>query len=847
MSGPEPSNALVGHCAAINDNTLYVLSPTGLQSLPLQTNATWSAEPQGSLQLVTGPACVTVGNGSDAALYVIGGSSNIDSYNGVQRYSFSGQSWETLSLPTDNMQQRTDHSAAYLQDSNSILVYAGSQPESPSDLSSQTFLINLDNPYNIESFTSNAPPTKMPILQPWNSSHAVMLGGTTTNTQIFLFSPEQGWTPLDTNLTTPIDASTRGTIIDGSDGSKVLELINPSVSPNQVSQIVLLDANGAPAQNGQTVGGATSSRRLRRDLSLGSWPSYNNTNAPLPTRTDCAVVQGPSGIVAMSGGSSQMPVALFDSTENSWVDLEQFFGSKQPLQPSSTVSMTGSANFAGTATSTATSSQSSTSDNGAAGATAHQQMLRTLGTTLGVLCGIAAVFILALLYLRWRKQQQRQKEGYVDEKTGNRMSFADRGASFMKEAGGSVGNLLPPGKGRYSTSANGSHSSLAIIAGKFGGKSHQQKDSFESTARLVKDRSISEPMEMLDIGDKKLAVPASARKPVARNEHSPGATLNYSPDIELAVEDRRGNRSSGWSKYFATSGPTGPNGLSHLPAAYAKPQDDGSPYTEGSEYSSKTLTHPSRIPSSILVPPLDIDFSKTIDGQRLSTVARGSPSLNHSTDDLARRGSVAEFVDGPTLLTAHKASFDRSSQISGYSLSTNKRTTVGSTLSSNITTDYHNMSGDTPWTPISFKDHLNSRPDSIDRPTSSNYANSVYEPPVPSRGRNGGGFFPGSGTSFRPTIPASAKAASRLGATSNNSTSSDLAKPPALNIDKAAAAEERESTITVFPRGVPSAYYAEGENAKEDQPKAAAATGAEPKAVLSDMSWVNLGLGSNKI
>jgi len=48
--------------------------------------------------------------------------------------------------------------------------------------------------------------------------------------------------------------------------------------------------------------------------------------------------------------------------------------------------------------------------------------------------------------------------------------------------------------------------------------------------------------------------------------------------------------------------------------------------------------------------------------------------------------------------------------------------------------------------------------------------------------------------------------------------------------------KERESTMTVFPRGVPSAYYADRNQEKEDAGKAPA-----KQLPPQDMSWLNLG------
>jgi len=825
MSVPQPPNALEGHCAAINDDILYVLSPSGLQSLPLKKNATWSSEPGG--QAVTGPACVVANN--QGALYVIGGASSDSSFGGLQRFFFGNKTWETLSTPTNNLQARTNHSAAFLEDSQSILVYAGSQPDAPSFLSSQTFLVETQSPFNIESFTSNAPPANQPILEPWNTSHAVMVGGSDFNIEVFTFGPPEGWEQVGTNISSPLDLTARGILIDGSDGSKVLQIINADQSPNNVTQLVLLGANGKTATDGETVGSessSTTSRKRKRDLTLQNWPSYNSTGAPTAVRTDYAVTQGLNGLVVISGGNAGSPVSLFDSTTGSWVDADKFFDStQQPLQPTSTSSSTTSS----TSTTSSASSSSSSSPNTSGGLSPHQQTLRTLGITLGVLFGIAAVFILMLLLFRWRRLKRRKQEGYIDEKTGNRMSFADRGASFMKEAGGSVNGLAPPRQSRF-TMNGASRNSFAIIAGKLKRNTnhHQPKGSFESTTHLVKDKNgtmvRSEPMEMMDIGEKR---PPVTRKPIPKTEQLPPTTSMYESEKELAKTPDDRKRSSGWSKYFATSVPTGPNGLSHLPAAYIKPHTT-STYTDSSEYSDGRLgSHPSHIPSSALVPPLDIDFSRTLDGQRLSHVASGSPSFSDSREDLARRGS-AVAVEGQRGLIVNERpeSRDRGSQISGYSLSTNNRTT----LSSAITSEFYNESGNTPWTPTStsFKDHVNN----TDR-ASSVYTNSVYETRdrVPSRGKSAG-FFPGAGTSFRP--PRS------RGMTANAAPTADWASPKGgaglSTLKPSAAADDRESTLTVFPRGVPSVTPAPNvpTTSTSASPKAGPGlTAAPPKPVAS--------------
>ena len=900
MSIPEPKQALEGHCSAINNNTLYVYSPSGLQSLQLKENATWVEEKSGTS--VTGATCVKAASGSDPALYVIGGETDDDEYPGLQRYVFGTKSWETLTPPGYDLKGRTNHSAAYLSDSQSILVYAGSTPEAPSFLSSQTFLISTTEPYNIESFVSSAAPANQPILLPWNEHQAVMAGGSPLSNVVYTFDRESGWQQLGTNLSEPLEPGIRASLIQGSDGSKVLQTYDMTSSPNKITQTVLLGANSETAPNGQVIGQKTSSKEQKRDLTLDNWPSYNSTNAPSASRSDYAVAQNSEGMTVLSGGNEDEPVAMFDQNENSWVDAGKFFGvqkmeNQQPLQPSTTSESTPSA------TSSAEPESSTTAPASSGGMTPHEKSMRTLGITLGTLCGIAALVLIALLYLRWRKSKKAKEaaaSGNDDEKTdrnGERLSFVDRGASFMKEAGGSATDLGMPPRHRFDPNAAGSHSSLAIIGGKFGNKrntnTHAAKGSFESTTNLVRDRNGGEPMEMMDIGEKNhLAV---------NNNNAPIPSLNV---LAASPEDRR---TSGWSKYFSTSQP---KELEHMPAAYAKDRESvASQWPSTAAHSSSDV---SRIPSSVLVPPLDVDFSKTVDGQRLSNVIAHSPSFADSREDLASRGSTIQGQQGQIE--------DGDRPISGTN-------TVSSYDRSTMSSDYYNgmSTMNSPWTPFSNA--------AEQRPTSSVYTASIHDRRIPSRAARsqGSGFFPGSGTT--PRAPAklkitheakdSAEWPSARGAgkdspllnspppmaspaypppahdrastatvfpheapgnrwTANISKdtlmSHDLAPPrapgmmnsakPAADRDStvtvfpnddgtgnwsansknnlgddlkppgmlgdARAAHDRDSTVTMFPRGVPSAYYA-------NRPKEIDDAEAGKKPMDSDMSWLNLG------
>ncbi|WPG99594.1 Hypothetical protein R9X50_00241200 [Acrodontium crateriforme] len=831
MTVPTPPSALEGHCSAVHDEVLYVLSPDSFLSLPLKEGAEWSKEAQG--QLVTGHACVNVvpdNDPSKALLYVIGGTTDDNNYSGLQRYSFADKTWESLSPTVGVLQGRTNHSAAYLPDSQSILVYAGSQPQFPSFLSSQTFLISTKEPYNIEAYTSEAPPTNVPILQGWNTSHAVMTGGSQDN-GIYTFGPSDGWQRFGTNLTHTLDPSARGSIIDGSDGSRVLQVFEMNVSPNVVSTIPLLDANGQPAATGQMVGGSSSSRKRRRDLTLNNWPAYNSSGAPTATRSDCSVSQNTDGIAVIAAGSTDVPVALFDPSKNSWVDADKFFNSKnqQPLQPSGTSSSTSSATSVSEPSSTGLSTASSSSSS-------HSRTMRTLGITLGVLAGIAVFFILILLLFRLRRNNAKKANAHVDEKGDGRMSFADRGASFMKEAGGQ--ELAPPTQNRYDV--HDSRSSLAIIAGKFGGNRRNtatmngQKQSFESTARLVRDPHglplVSEPMEMVNMQEKG-SVDAATKSP-RHSEAPPVAYHNYGANLTTgdATKGVR-KRSSGWSKYFASNTPTGPNGLSHIPSVYVKPQhmSDASQYTIDRRASEISLQAPSPV--------------AMVDGQRLSHVATGSPAFSDSRKLLTNDGNNAAIA-----ARGQKGRIVDPNQKRRGSTGSDSRTisTDGSVLSSVLTEDYED-GGKRAWSPTRNPATNTTAP----RPTSSNYTASVYYEPHqhPTRNKGNIGFFPGAGTTYRPCSKPPPPRSARP--------SLDGAAPPAVlpivasEMPFARPAEDRDSTVTVFPRGMPAAYYGESENkeisatALPRQQQSSAKTDSpatQPGQSEGDMSWLNLGL-----
>lgn len=716
MSDPATAVSLPDHCTVINDGILYVYSPAGFQALALKDGGQWQDLPMGVS--VAGGQCVLAaapGKTGDS-MYVVGGSANssLPDYNGLQRYDFSSQKWSTIQPVTKDLQDRQNHRVAYLSDSDNIVVYGGSTTDTTPGLSSQTFAASTQEPYNILSFKAELPLTGAQVIT-WNSSHAILVGGVAggnaPNKKVLTFGPKEGWSNSGTSLEEGLaDYSIMHcSLVMGSDGSKVLNAYNAGVSPNTVQSIVLMDDNGAPADPGTYIGtnstqSHTESRKRKRDLTLNDWPTYSSNNAPTIKRTNFALATDGNGLAVLSGGSSDDAISVFNQQKNSWVDAKQLLGSQEPLVVSSiSVSSAVPSSTSGSSSITPPSSSSaptstSSSDPGVTPPSNNSHTLTVLGATLGSIFGLAALLIIVLLCLRYRKDKKRRAAtGYVDEKHNDRLSFADQGTEFMHTAGGSVGH-------NYSRSMNNSLTSLNIIAGKGKGpgaigKGHQRKGgsagSDTSTSALIKP-----PRSPLGLGDSlEMSQMNSGRAPKLVNigpqgGRAPPAALTDPPPLSAgAIRSARGqagrpgtsgsdvrpgssgsasrggaivagmgratdnqpSRSSGWSKYFSPNDPASSLG------GYAHQQRRKSTDTGGSRSNyvgdsrgTSNVTYPSQT-----VQPLELNlgprFDSTLaDGQRLSRVATGSPTFAHSRDhsvngrDPSAHGQTAQLSRGPS-------------------------------------------------------------------------------------------------------------------------------------------------------------------------------------------------------
>jgi hypothetical protein len=704
---------------------------------------------------LTGAQCVKAvpgGNADAAMLYIVGGTVNQTAaswdYPGLMHYSFAQKKWDWVRADSWVTQNRLNHAAVYLESTDSLLVYSGSQDAGNFDPSSSTFLISTKEPYLVKSSLSNdAPPAVRPILLPWDNRSAVMLGGGPQNTAVYMFDAEAGWKNLGVTLTEPFSNqdAVQATVVTGEDGSKVLERYDMSVNPNRVTRIALLDKDGKPAAPGTTVGDKS------KRATISEWQAYNGTNAPKVTRTGFSLAQGDDNVV-VSGGNEVDPLCIFNQQDNAWVNTTELFAGEQvviqstPSRTSSTLEPTSTGL-------TATSSTTGVPPP-AAPANSKTRMLTVLGATLGAIFGIAAILILLLFCLKYRKakKQKAQQAGYIEK---DRLSFADRGADFMSEAGGALG----PNYAQH----NASQTSLAIVTGHASSNHNRGLGSDASTAGLVMKKSplgYSEPVELAKFDLK--PEPAEQGEIVRQNS-------GRAPPRAIANISR--SRSSGWSKYFANNEATN---LAHMPSGRSTYASERTSTGSQSEYTDSRML-------SQAVPPLDIP---KFENQRVSKVQSGSPTLGHSQENLPAQPMQAEL---------------------------GRANSNGSTRSVNGHDHYYSSAPVETWTPV---DH-NERPPSstytnsiVGDPRTREGASSYYPD-------NTSSYYPKSSySSYYPTpvIPQNemrdstvtvfpgAHGPGRVVAPSpNNDDTHTFQMPPRIG----GAPEGRESTVTVFPGGVP--------------------------------------------
>lgn len=564
MSPPTPPIPLKNHCSTIYNNTLFVFQPDAFQALSLEDGAKWAKLPMGIS--TSGSVCVQGSPNGQDSLFIVGGVTNptLHGYLGVQRYIFKTKKWETIKPGDTVAQNRQGHGSVYLNTSSSILIYAGYQ-DNKEALSSQTFTISMVPPYNIHSYTSTAPPLLRPLLMPWNASHALMVGGNQANKNLFTFGPAPGerWQPLDKQLQEGLKDSSKvqTAIIDGTDGSKVLQIFDMSVSPNSVSVRELrngtdnVDSKKSSARPTppSSMEPQKPSRKRKREITPDR-PVYNSTLASQTQRFKFSLAQDQNGFVVISGGQPEETdevLSLFNQTKNQWIDPVQFFAQDTILgnPTSEPTPATPPATSTGRPTLPSTPSTDASGGGGDGGRGSKNRSLTILGATLGAIFGLAAVLIVLLLLLRCfrRRRETNHKRKTSDYPLDNKhgMDFADQGVNHMQETGGSVrGNASHKHTGSGNTTT-----SMAIMSGSARAGSSQSKRGFLHRTGDSNGSSksfFSRAKSPLAPSPPPISGPIPINNP--RDNH-----VNVQASPEPRTEPRT---DTGWSRYFTNDSAT---------------------------------------------------------------------------------------------------------------------------------------------------------------------------------------------------------------------------------------------------------------------------------------------------
>lgn len=589
MSLPQPETALNNACSVIFGNTLFTYSADAFQSLELEQGSKWKTLPQG--EKITGGVCVlsTTGNPETSAFFVVGGKGGPSEYHGVQKYTFSTGRWESIGLDTWDIKNRVGHSAVYLESSDSILVYAGSQGDAQGP-SSQTFTVGASAPHSVISYKSWAPPVTKPILLRWSPSEAVMVGGSASNVQVYLFGRENEWVDSGATLANPLSKDTsavQAVLMTGDDGSKHLITFDATQSPNLVQRTVLFTGPGLPAPNAAPVRKRASSRRQRsmdrrqtQPLNLQTWPAYNSTLAPKTTRSNYAIAQGADGMVVLAGGNDQEVLSVFNAKENTWLNATAMLA---PVRLLSVDTSTTSASETSTVTSTATTLSVSSTDPpttttdviAAATETPSESPAAVAGsshsgpginTILGAVLGSVFGLALALGILYWCMRKRRRQQAHTE---AGHLRRASGVSSTEKNGVGYSTDRLPYGpdptggfRGHQPQDSKSSFSSMAILMGRsnenkprlpaLGRKSSSdsRRDSGDSIFKAFKS-TISKPI----VSDVTQQLPAPMQP--MRDEKGVGfaaGTAEPRPRNLTAGANQPDNetrRSSGWNRYWS--------------------------------------------------------------------------------------------------------------------------------------------------------------------------------------------------------------------------------------------------------------------------------------------------------
>ncbi|KAK3394818.1 hypothetical protein B0H63DRAFT_58867 [Podospora didyma] len=687
MPLPQPKVALTNVCSVIFNDTLYTYSADAFQALPLEPGAQWTQLSQG--EKVTGGACV----GSKTAFFVIGGASGNTKYQGIQKYTYSTKKWESVTLSDTVVQNRMGHSATYIPDSDDILVYGGGQ-DGQLRPSGDTYTITASAPYEIHSF-ARAQSAFNPILLPWSSKEAVMIGGSNWNKQVMIFNKvTDGWTDLGATLAEPLTkdvSAVKAVIVTGDDGSKHLLTFDMTVSPNVVRRTVLLSASKLPVQNSPAIKRRTSGeeepKSERRDifpLTMGEWPPYNSTLAPTATRTNYGLAEDANGLVVIAGGNQEDVLCMFDYRENSWQNATQRLAlSALAIDDTPTTeSLLTATAIPSSSISSSTSLPTTTTANAAAATQTPSTTKEVpapsegpntntiLAAVLGSLFGVAMI----LLVIFWCMNRRRKRNAHLEAGHMRRSS----GVSSDEKVGVNFANdILAHGhtgkgvfRGHQPKDSGSSFSSMAILMGRSNqqkpGQSvpsrsltsntiHSRRASEDSTFKAFKS-TISKPMPQVAEPVETNSIP----RPQLQPREDKG--VSFAPNMaeprprnpsEMAAIDREGDtrRSSGWNRYW--SGGSALNMLGFGGGVRNSNTTNAQRNTLASDRSSQShYSNPHRITQdSATVPPLQINEPRA----SFSRVPARSPNIAYYNEEL-KEGMSAHLEHGRPVSAVSSAS-----------------------------------------------------------------------------------------------------------------------------------------------------------------------------------------------
>ncbi|KAK0666260.1 hypothetical protein QBC41DRAFT_155035 [Cercophora samala] len=669
MSLPQPETPLNDACSVIFDHTLYTYSADAFQSLKLEPGAEWEVLPQG--EKVTGGACVgsTTGNPATSAFFVVGGKAANQEYLGLQKFTFSTGQWEAVPVDSRDISGRTGHSAVYLNSTDSILVYGGG---SDGQASSQTFTVGAAAPHTIRSHESWAPPAVKPILLPWSTHEAVMLGGNPDNRQVYLFNNQDGkWLDSGATLAAPLkDASAlQAVLLGGADGSQNLLTFDMTESPNIVKRTVLYTGPGQPVTAAAPVSKRSTRRRARRSepLTLNNWPAYNSSLAPTTTRTNFAIAKDIDGMVVIAGGNSEEPVAMFDTTTNTWQNATEMLGQVRLLsldddESSTTLSSTTATSTTATLSTATSSTLATITSDSAAAATATptettapvaggsgSNLNLILGAVLGSVFGLALVLGLIYFCLRRRTRQQAHTEaGHIRRSSGASSSEKD-GVGYAKDTLAYGQGPAGVFRGHQSQGSKSSFSSMAILMGRSseskprlpalgrkGSKSSDgsKRDSGDSVFRAFKS-TISKPILP------EVAPPSPQPMRDEKGVSFTTETVQPRPRNLTSTDKRESTRrSSGWNRYW--SGGSALNMLG-FGSGNSNTKNNSQRTTLHSERSSKYSDQQNRMTQdSVTVPRLQIYEPRL----SFSRVNSHSPTIATYNNTKFNEGMSAQIETG---------------------------------------------------------------------------------------------------------------------------------------------------------------------------------------------------------